>query len=78
MYNKKESLNMELFTNPWFLAFIVFSILVMIYRVAKYHYKSQNKRSYLEKLRDAGIFPTIRVPPNQNDLKGGDSKNKNP
>lgn len=69
---------MEFFLNPWFLAFIVFSILGMIYRVAKYHYKSKNKRSYLEKLRDAGIFPTIRLPPKRGDLKGGDSNNKNP
>jgi hypothetical protein len=65
---------MELFSSPWFIGFIVVTIFALIYLVAKIHYKSQNRHSYLEKLRTAGIFPTIRLPPNRDDLKGGDSK----
>ena len=69
---------MEYLTNPWFIGFIVLTIFALIYLAAKVHYKSQNRHSYLEKLRDAGIYPTIRVPPNRDDLKGGDVKNNNP
>ena len=69
---------MQLFKNPWFIGFIVLIIFALIYLAAKIHYKSQNKPSYLEKLRDAGIFPTIRLPPNRDELKGGDTKNKKP
>jgi hypothetical protein len=69
---------MELVTNPWFIGFIVLIIFALIYLAAKVHYKSQNRPSYLKKLRSDGIFPTIRLPSNRNDLKGGDSKNKNP
>ncbi len=72
---------MDFLTNPWFIAITVINILALIYLAKKFHYKPKNAPTLFEKLRAAGIFPTIRKPPKPSDLKGGDTdcnQNNNP
>ncbi len=66
---------MEFLTNPWFILFNVLNILALIYLAIKFHYKTKKKLPLFEKIRSAGIFPTIRKPPKPSDLKGGDPEN---
>jgi len=68
---------MELLTNPWFIVFTALNILALIYLAIKFRYKSKKKVLLFEKLRKAGIHPTIRKPPKASDLKGGDTKENN-
>jgi len=72
---------MELLTNPWFILFNVLNIIALIYLAIKFHYKTKKKVPLFEKLRSAGIFPTLRTPPKPSDLKGGETncnQNNNP
>ena len=67
---------MELLTNPWFIVFTVLNILVLIYLAIKFRYKSKKKVLLFEKLRKAGIHPTIRKPPKASDLKENNTNNE--
>ncbi|MBA3010041.1 MAG: hypothetical protein FP812_07370 [Desulfobacula sp.] len=69
---------MELLTNPWFIVFTGINIAALIYLAIKFRYKSKKEPLLFEKLRDAGIFPTLRIPPKSSDLEGGDPENCNP
>jgi len=66
---------MDFLTNPWFIAITVINILVLIYLAKRFHYKPKNEPTLFERLRAAGIHPTIRTPPKPSDLKGGDPEN---
>ena len=67
---------MELLTNPWFIVFTALNILALIYLAIKFRYKSKKKVLLFEKLRAAGIHPTIRKPPKASDLKENDTNNE--
>jgi len=74
---------MDFLTNPWFIAITIINILALIYLAIKFHYNPKNKPLLFERLRDAGIHPTIRTPQKPSDLKGGDTssdcnQNNNP
>ena len=68
---------MELFSSPWILVFITLSIVVLIYLVINFFNKTKKEVLFYEKLRSAGIFPTIRKPPKPKDLKESNSENDN-
>jgi hypothetical protein len=65
---------MDFLTNPWFLAITAINILALIYLAKKFHYNPKNEPLLFERLRDADVHITIRTPPKQSDLKGGDTK----
>jgi hypothetical protein len=66
---------MELLTNPWFIVFTIINILATIYLAIRFYYRTKDEPTLFEKLRASGIFPTIRIPPKPDDLKGGDTSN---
>jgi len=66
---------MDFLTNPWFIATMAINIMALLYLSIKYYYRSKEEPTLFEKLRAAGIFPTIRKPPKPSDLKGGDPEN---
>ena len=67
---------MELFTNPWFIIFTAINIIATIYLAIKFYYRyKKDEPSLYEKLRNAGIHPTLRKPIKENDLKGGNTNN---
>jgi hypothetical protein len=64
---------MNFLTNSWFILFTVINICALIYLAIKYYCKDKNEPTLIEKLRTAGIFPTIRKPPKASDLKEDDT-----
>ena len=68
---------MELLTNPWFILFTAINIIALIYLAIKYRCKYKNKPTLYEKLRNAGIHPTIRKPPKSSDLQEDNTSNNN-
>ena len=69
---------MNFLTNPWFIAITVINILALIYLGFKFYYINKKQQPLLfERLRDADINITIRTPPKQSDLKGGDTSKDN-
>ena len=66
---------MELLTNPWFIVFTVINIIATVYLAIKFYYRTKDEPTLFEKIRSAGIFPTIRKPINPDDLKGGNTSN---
>ena len=66
---------MEFISSPWFLIFIVLSIVAVIYFAIKFFNRTRKEVLFYEKLRSAGIFPTIRKPPKPSDLKEHESEN---
>ena len=68
---------MELFTNPWFIVFTLINIIATVYLAIKFYYRTKDEPTLFEKLRASGICPTLRKPPNPDDLKGGDTSNNN-
>ena len=69
---------MEFLTNPWFILFTVLNIVAMIYLAIKFYYKTKDEPTLLDRLRSAGIHPTLRKP---SDLKGdtnSNNQNNNP
>jgi hypothetical protein len=66
---------MELFTNPWFIVFTALNIVALIYLAIKFYYRTKDEPLLFDRLRAAGIFPTLRKPINPDDLKGGDTSN---
>ena len=72
---------MDFLTNPWFIAITIINILALIYLAIKFHYNPKNKPLLFERLRDAGIHPTIRKPQKPSDLKESEpdcNQNNNP
>ncbi len=66
---------MELLTNPWFIIFTAINIVATIYLAIKFYYRyKKDEPTPYEKLRNAGIHPTIRKSPKPSDLKGDDIK----
>jgi len=53
---------MEFFTNPWFILLTASNILVTIYFGIKWYHKPEKRFSFLKKLQENGIFPTLRKP----------------
>ena len=68
---------MGILTNPWFIIFTSINIVALIYLAIKFYYKNKDEPTLYEKLRDAGIHPTIRKPPKQSDLQEDDISNNN-
>ena len=64
-------------TNPWYIL-IMFAIVAFVIYYAKNLLLRKEETTLIEKLRAAGIFPTIRKPPKPSDLKEDDvSKDNN-
>jgi hypothetical protein len=67
---------MELLSNPWFIIFTAINIIATIYLAIKFYYRyKKDEPTLYEKLRNAGIHPTVRKPMKENELKGGDTSN---
>ena len=69
---------MEFLSNPWFIIFTVINIIATIYLAIKFYYRyKKDEPTLYEKLRNAGIHPTIRKPPKQSNLQEDGTTNNN-
>jgi hypothetical protein len=64
-------------TNPWYILIMFAIVAFVIYFAKNLLLRKEDGHTLLEKLRTSGINPTIRTPPKQSDLKGGNPENTN-
>jgi len=75
--NKKGEKIIGIFNKPMVITITAIIVIAIIYFVVKFYYKIKNEPSLYERLRKAGIHPTIRKPPKYSDLKGKEPKSNN-
>jgi len=69
---------MQLLSNPWFIIFTIINIIATIYLAIKFYYRyNKDEPTLYEKLRNAGIHPTIRKPPKPSNLQEDNTSNNN-
>ncbi len=61
-------------TNPWWILVMFAIVAIVIYFAKNLYLRNKNDHTLNEKLKNAGIHPTIRKPFNPSDKKGGNKK----